>query len=134
MSPISSADSFALAKKHLERVQYSRVQYSWDPPEWLDLAAYGLYAIEAAVVAAALHLRLPLQRNHWSKADAARELSKSHGLPEVAELMKDLNDVRKSEAYGDMSAQRHLDAEDVAREIEEYIDAVAVLLGADKGN
>jgi hypothetical protein len=124
MGPSSAAAALALAKKHLERVQVS-----WDPPEWLDLAAYGLYAIEAAVVAAALHVKLPLQRNHWSKADAARALAQRHGLPDVADLMQDLNEVRKSEAYGDVSAPQSLDPEDVASEVERYVDAVGELLG-----
>lgn len=124
MSPNSATKSLALAKKHL-----IRVQSSWDPPEWLDLAAYGLYAIEAAVVAAALHVKLPLQRNHWSKADAARELAKHHGLPEVADLMQDLNEVRKSEAYGDVTRSESLDPQDVANDVEEYVEAVSGLLG-----
>jgi hypothetical protein len=123
VSPISAADSLALAKKHLERVQSS-----WDPPEWLDLAAYGLYALEAAVVAAALHCNVTLKRTHTSKADAADELSNSHGLPEISDLMQDLNEVRKSEAYGDISARPTLDPEDVASQVEEYIDAVSNLL------
>lgn len=93
MSPISAADSLSLARKHLERVQSS-----WDPPEWLDLAAYGLYGVEAAVVAASLHANVNLQRTHGSKADAARKLAVLHGLPDVADLMQDLNDMRKSEA------------------------------------
>lgn len=125
MSPISASDSLKLAKKHLDRVHSS-----WDPPEWLDLAAYGLYAIEAAVVAASLHHKLDLKPSHWSKADAARELATTHGLPDVAELMRDLNEVRKSEAYGDVTAPMNLDAEDVATQIEEYVDAVDALLSS----
>lgn len=123
MSPISAADSLALAKKHLERVQSS-----WDPPEWLDLAAYGLYALEAAVVAAAIHYNVTLKRTHSSKADASDELSSGHGLPKISDLMQDLNEVRKSEAYGDISAPPSLHPEDVASQVEEYVDAVANLL------
>jgi hypothetical protein len=123
MSPTTSSDSLALAQKHL-----ARVQVSWDPPEWLDLAAYGLYALEAATVAAALHVGYALKKTHTSKADAAEHLANNHGLPAVATLMHDLNEVRKSEAYGDIASPPHLDPEDVARDVEEYVDAAAALL------
>lgn len=123
MSPISAAQSLALARKHLDRVQGS-----WDPPEWLDLAAYGLYALEAAAVAAAIHARHPLERTHWSKAGVVRKLARNKGLPDVSGLMHDLNEIRKSEAYGDVASPPSLDAEDVAREVEEYVDAVDAFL------
>lgn len=123
MSPTTPSDSLALANKHL-----ARVQTSWDPPEWLDLAAYGLYALEAATVAAALHVKYTLKKTHWSKADAAKYLAKNHGLPDVTTLMHDLNEVRKSEAYGDIASPPSLDPEDVARDVEEYVDAVAEFL------
>jgi hypothetical protein len=46
-----------------------------------------------------------------------------HGLPEVEDLLKDLNDARKSEAYGDIAAPE-LGAEDVVSQIEKYVEAV----------
>lgn len=125
MSPITALDSLALAKKHL-----LRVQDSWDPPDWLDLSASGLYALEAATVAAALHCGYPLQRNHWRKSDVAGDLERLHGLPAVAGLMHDLNEVRKSEAYGDIASPPNLDPEDVAQAVEEYIEAVDRLLAS----
>jgi hypothetical protein len=64
---------------------------------------------------------------HWEKADVARELHKNHGLPDVVQLLRDLNDARKSAAYGDVPAPS-LNAEDVASEIEAYVDAVGVLV------
>jgi hypothetical protein len=123
MSPISAADSLALAKKHL-----ARVLDSWDPPEWLDLAAYGLYALEAATVAAGLHLGNAPKRTHWNKAELARDLARNEGLPDIAALMGDLNEVRKSEAYGDIASPPMLDPRDVAREVEAYVNAVDALL------
>lgn len=119
MSPKPAAESLELAKSHLERVLDS-----WDPPDWLPLASFGLYALEAGVVAAAGHLGLSLQRNHWSKANAARELAANHSLPDIADLMQSLNEIRKSEAYGDVANPPSLDAEDVAREVEEFVEAV----------
>ena len=119
MTPISGDDSLKLAKRHLERVQSS-----WDPPNWLDLSSYGLYALEAAVIAAAQRLAIPVKRTHVSKVEASRTLSKNHGLPDIGDLMQDLNEVRKSEAYGDVTTLQNLNAEDVASEVEIYIDAV----------
>lgn len=120
---MTAADHLALAKKHL-----SRVQTAWDPPDWPDLALYGFYCLENAVVAAALHCGIVTQRSHPAKADAAKQLASKHGLPDVSALLVQLNDARKAEAYGDV-VRPALGSEDVAREIEEYVEAVEALLG-----
>src|SRR2546427_8014212 len=118
------ADKLRLARRHLERVQAA-----WDTPtDWDDLSIYGLYCLEAAVEAAATHVGLMTSKKHWEKADIAGELHKTHGLPDVGQLLRDLNDARKAAAYGDVPAPS-LDAEDVASEIELYVDAVAQLHG-----
>ena len=111
-----------LAEKHLERVQGA-----WDPPDWPQLSMFGFYALEAAVEAAALHYGLEVQKNHPSRVTAARTLHDDFGLPAVSDLLRDLNETRKSEAYGDVVAP-NLEAEDVASEVELYILAVAKLL------
>ena len=112
-----------LAKKHLERVQAAG-----DPPDWLDLAMYGFYCRENAVSAAATHAQIRFGKSHPSKAEAARELSRRHGLPNVSSLLVRLNDARKSVAYGDI-VMPNRDADDVAIEIEEYVEAVEGFLG-----
>lgn len=61
------------------------------------------------------------------KADTAGELHKKYGLPDVEQLLRDINIARKAEAYGDLP-DPGLDAEEVASEIERYVDAVARLL------
>ena len=66
-------------------------------------------------------------KKHWEKADLAGELHQKHGLPDIEQLLRDLNDARKSAAYGDIPAP-DLNAEDVASEIERYVDAVAGLV------
>jgi hypothetical protein len=66
-------------------------------------------------------------RKHWEKAETAAELHMKHGLPDIEALLRDLNLARKATAYGDVPAP-HLDAEDVASEIERYVDAVAQLV------
>lgn len=106
----------------------ARVQSAWDPPDWPDLSFYGFYCLENAVVAAAIHAGLATQKTHPSKADAARRLASALALPDVSALLGQLNDARKAEAYGDVTRPT-LDAEDLVREIESYVNAVEVLLG-----
>jgi hypothetical protein len=110
-----------LAKKHLDRVQEA-----WDPPDWSDLATYGLYCLEALIRAAALKAGETPIRTHWGKADQATNLSKHHHLPDVSELLQDLNALRKSEAYGDTDVdESEYVAQDIADDIEDYFDKVS---------
>ena len=116
--------SLSHAKQHLERVLAA-----WDDPtDWADLTIYGFYCLEAAIVAAASHIGLDFKRSHAEKAEMARQLFQSHGLPDVADFLWDLNTARKASAYGDVDFP-DLDAETVAQEIEEYVEAVSALLG-----
>jgi hypothetical protein len=116
-------DKLELAKRHLERVQSA-----WDEPtDWDDLSLYGFYCLEAAVEAAALHLRLGTSKKHWGKVAIALKLHKKQGLPDISELLSDLNEARKAAAYGD-TEWPDLDAEGIASDIEEYVDAVTTLL------
>ncbi|OPX20580.1 MAG: hypothetical protein BZ151_03305 [Desulfobacca sp. 4484_104] len=78
-------------------------------------------------MAAAKHLGWSVKRTHPDKAAAAERLSREHGLPEIEDLIVDLNYARKAAAYGD-EAFPALDAEDVAIQIEEYVDAVTRLI------
>lgn len=116
-------DKLNLARRHLERVLVA-----WDTPtDWDNLSVYGFYCLEAAVEAAAMHVGLSASRKHWEKAETAGELHKKHGLPDVEQLLHDLNDARKAAAYGDVTAP-DLDAEQLASQIEQYVGAVAELL------
>lgn len=114
--------SLTLASRHLRRVQSA-----WDPPEWDILSNFAMLAIEAAVVAASLHKGWRRPNQHIDKVASARRLTREDGLPEVATLLIDLNEMRKSENYGDVPAPENLDAEDVASAVERYIDAVTEL-------
>lgn len=125
----TSAEKLELARRHLDKVLAA-----WDAPtDWDDLSLYGFYCLENAVEAAAKHLGIPIPRNHWVKADIAGDLHEQHGLPDVEPLLRDLNEARKAAAYGDVDAP-DLDAEEIASEIEHYVDAVASLLGNDSDN
>lgn len=102
-----------LAKRHLDRVLTA-----WpDPTDWDDLSLYGFYCLEAAVEAAALHCGLRTSKRHWEKVDLAADLHAKHGLPDVSELLRDLNEARKSAAYDDVE-RPELEAEEIAVSIE----------------
>jgi hypothetical protein len=112
-----------LAESHLERVLDA-----WNEPDWADLSIYGLYCLEAAVAAAAASVNIPITKDHYKKASVASSLYEKHGLPDVEDLMRDLNDARKAEAYGDVVAP-DLNAEEVAGIIEDYVNRVRALVG-----
>jgi len=94
---------------------------------------YGFHALENAVVAAADHLAIPWERTHPSKVNVARALGSQHGLPDVSGLLTDLNSLRKSEAYGETPPSQSRSAEDIAVQIETFVEAIAALLnGSEK--
>ncbi len=119
----TARDKLTLARSHLENVLAARDE----PTDWKDLSVYGFHCVEAAVDAALMHLELPTSRSHWKREGAARGLHDEWGLPDVSELLHDLNDARKSRLYGDIP-DPGLDAEHVASRIEEYVSAVEALL------
>ena len=101
MPHTEAEERLALAKKHLERVLVA-----WDEPtDWADLSLYGFYCLEASIVAAALKVGMEPSRSHPGKARAARSLQ-SHSLPDVADLLSNLNMARKAAAYGDVNFSR----------------------------
>ena len=121
---ITADDKLMLAKRHLERVRVA-----WDDPtDWADLSIYGFYALEAAVDAACLHVGAATAKHHPARAVAAAALASSHGLPNISELLRDLNEVRKHQSYGDVDAPE-LSAEETAAEVEAYVGSVAALVG-----
>jgi hypothetical protein len=125
--PISqtSQDAINLAQTHL-----ARVQQAWDDPtDWGDLSMYGLYCLEAAIKAAHYHVtKVPLKRTHHDKAEVARFLHKHHSMPDIDQLLIDLNQTRKAIAYGDVPQPEGLNAQEIAAEIEAYVDSAISLL------
>jgi hypothetical protein len=115
---MTAPEQLELAKKHFAKVEKARQQGEVD-----DLWLYGFYCLENAATAAATHAGMSLKRTHPAKAMAARDLAQKFGLPDVENLLKDLNDARKAEAYGDIQAP-DLDGDEVASEIKAYIDSV----------
>lgn len=117
---MSDRDKLDLAREQLVRVQSACVE----PVDWLELTIFAFYALENAVVAAADHFQVPWKPTHPSKVTVAQLLAEEHGLPDIADLLTELNELRKSEAYGEVLAPTRLDPEDIASAVESYIDAV----------
>lgn len=111
-----------LARRHLARVLSASSEVDWP-----DLALYGFYCLENAVVAAAIRAGIATQKSHPSKANAAQQLAARNRLPDVSGLLVELNDARKAEAYGDI-ARPEIDPADLARKLEEYVRAVEAFL------
>lgn len=119
----TATEYFALARKHLEKVQAA-----WDSPtDWDDLSLYGFYCLEAAISAAATHLGRTMRPSHPDKAAMAASLSAELGLPNIDNLLSELDDGRKAAAYGDMEFPG-VEPEGLAVSIEEYVAAVGKLL------
>lgn len=128
-SEVSSQVSQATQKLELAQHHLERVQFAWDEPtDWADLSLYGFYALEAAVDAACFHLGIAVAKTHPSRADTATRMATQHRLPDVSDLLRELNDARKSVAYGDIELPE-LDPEETAIEIETFIDAVGEMIG-----
>lgn len=107
------------AEQHYRRVQ----EASHEPTDWSDLALYGFYCLEAAVMAAATYYGMKGTRSHLQKVKIAAVLHARHQLPDVSLLLPELNRARKAVAYGNVAMPK-LDAKGLATEIELYVHAV----------
>lgn len=58
----------------------------------------------------------------------AQHLTAELGFPDVEALLVDLNNMRKHQAYADTEPPDGLDSQDVASEIENYVEEVRKLL------
>ena len=119
------------AKAALERAKkhYQRASENPDDPD--EVFVWSFYALENAVVAAALHMGAEFVKSHWSKATAARKLSQRHKLADVSDLLSDLNEARKGTAYGDVD-EPEISPEDVLADVGNYIDEVEALFQSKK--
>jgi hypothetical protein len=67
-----------------------------------------------------------LGAKRWVKV--SRALHSDHGLPDVSSLLVELNELRKSEAYGEVQPSRSMTAEEIVIAVVEYIEAVGQLV------
>lgn len=116
----TAAAALERAKKHFERA-------SENPDDPAEVFVWSFYALENAVVAAALHASLQFQKNHWTKAAAARRLSQHHPLADVSDLLSDLNEARKGTAYGDVE-EPDIEPADVLQQVGDYLEHVETFL------
>ncbi len=122
------SERLSLARQQLGRAQVA----GFEPVDWAELSIWAFYTLENAVIAAADHFNRPWERTHSSKVKVARRLHADDGLQDVSQLLVDLNELRKSEAYGEVRLSPSMDAEDVLAEVEQFIEAVAQLVGGDR--
>ena len=108
------------AKKHLARASENA-----DDPD--EVFVWSFYSLENAVVAAAIHAGAEFAKTHWSKATAARKLSREHSLADVSTLLADLNEARKGTAYGDVD-EPELDPADALDQVQKYLVEVETFL------
>lgn len=81
-------------------------------------------------MAAADHVGMSVKHTHPAKAKAAQQLASAHGVPDISSLLGDLNEARKATAYGD-TAFPDLDADDLIREVEEYVEQIGELIDSE---
>jgi hypothetical protein len=124
---LSPRQHLEIAEKHLERVRKAHEQ---SPLDWSVFTTYSLYCLEAALMGAAGAVKLRVAATHWDKGARAEELHKNHGLPDVSELLGNLNLGRKAEAYGDIEydAEDELDEDKIIAEVEAYFEAVEQII------
>ncbi len=118
-------------KKRVElaKEQLAKVQLAWlDPTDRSDLTVWGMHACENAVVAAAESKGPQVKKTHPDKVAVARKLHEDHGLPDIASLLEELNELRKGFSYGELTAEPTTSAQDIAGNVERYVEAVATFL------
>jgi hypothetical protein len=120
------------AKAALERAKKHYQRASENSEDSDEVFVWSFYALENAVVAAALHTGAEFMKNHWSKAKVARKLSQQHQLADVSDLLADLNEARKGTAYGDVD-DPNISPEDVLADVGNYIGEVETLFRPKKG-
>jgi len=113
-----------IARKHL-----GKVRDAWEEPDWDDLTTYGLYCLEACIRAAVLKFGGTPVNTHYGKVDQSIELANNHGFDDIKDLLTELNDGRKANAYGDDEFdESDYDAKDMASRIKSYFDATEKIL------
>jgi hypothetical protein len=109
-----------LARDHLARAEE-------DPGDAKNVFVWSFWGLENAIKAAASHVGIEFVKQHWSAGKAARKLAKDHGLPDVEDLLADLNDGRKSAAYGDTD-EPDMEPDEVIKQFKDYVERVAAFI------
>lgn len=120
----SAQAHLALAQRHLEKVRAA-----WDEPTDRLGGSRDLRILlpGASRVGRGRPIWLKGRKIHRDRVLLANRLHKNKGLPDVSKLLADLHNAQKYVSYGDIRPP-HLVAEDVARKIEEYVEAVVAIV------
>ncbi len=116
MSPKAKAQ---LAREHLDRALPAvAIEDYTEAVTWL------FAALEAAIVAVAEHHRIDTQKQHWKKADVAKELHNSAILAhDFSDTLDVLNEARKIAIYeGDVPDLGDQSLEDIAAGVETAVE------------
>lgn len=94
-----------------------------------EVVTWTFYALENAVIATAIKLKIPWEKTHASKVYVAKQLySKGFVSIDISDLLKELNSARKDVAYGEPgSSLASIDLEDLLIEAETFIEQVEQL-------
>ena len=127
------------ARAALKRAQsqLERVQTAWiDPPDPVEAVTFAFYAYENGVVAVAEAKKIRWTKNHYEKADLAARLFRDGILSrDVEDRLTQLNTVRKDVAYGEPGPElEQMDLEDLAIELEQFLDEVERIIDAAEEN
>jgi hypothetical protein len=97
--------SLEIARQHLDlaSVQLDRAQTaSWEPAEPESCVSNAFYAYENLIVAVAEAKDVAWARNHYRKADLAKEFAEQMVLSvDLSGTLLHLNDLRKDVSYGE---------------------------------
>ena len=120
------------ARKQLERVSIA----AWPPEDCETAVTWAFYAYENCVVAAAEAQGIPWRKQHPNKVAVARQLYENGQVQrDIGDELERLNELRKDVQYGDPGLELlEVDLEDLATELETFVDEVEALLAlADNG-
>ena len=118
------------ARKHLERVQVA----SWEPQDPEQAVTWAFYAYENCVTALAERYGRKWTKNHREKVELARQLHAAGLISrDIGDELADLNILRKDVAYDDPGPDlQEKDLEDLAIELEQFIDEIESRIGSAK--
>ncbi len=117
MATQKASDYLRLAYEHLKRAEEN-------PSDADSVFVWGFWSLENAVKAASIRAKIEVIKQHWSAGAAARKLAKSIALPNVSDLLSDLNQGRKAAAYGD-TEEPDLEPNHVLESLRDYLAKVS---------
>ena len=130
MSVGEARQHIARARRQLERV----LTASWPPKDPEDAVTWAFYAYENCIVALAEQYGYRWTKNHSKKAELARKLYADGRISrDIGDELEDLNELRKDVAYGEPGSDlQSRDLEDLACELEEFIEEIDSRIGSSK--